>query len=80
MSDTEAIQAADNGLMLLVQEHLRPAGNGEVLRRTTAELHQMIETLAPGTYHPSELYQALHQLGYRTQLVGDTIYWLISAR
>jgi hypothetical protein len=80
MPDPKAIQAADNGLMMLVQHHLQPAGNGEVLRRTTAELHQIIETLAPGTYHPSELYQVLYELGYRTQLVGDTIYWLISAR
>lgn len=80
MPDTEAHQTAVNGLKMLVQEHLQPAGDGEVLRRTTAELHQMIETLAPGTFHPAELYQALHQLGFRTQLVGDTIYWLISAR
>ena len=78
MQQDEVQQQHDKGLTALIQEHFRMAGDGEVLRRTTADIHKAIEGHAPATYYAAEVYQVLHSLGYKTQLVDDTLYWLLA--
>lgn len=80
MAETDETPHIDQGLLGLIQEHFTVGTDGEVQRRTTADIAKVIEGHAPATYHAAEVYQVLRHLGYRTQLVDDVLYWLVAAR
>lgn len=80
MVETDEEPKIDEGLLALIQEHFAPHTGAEVTRRTTAEITKVIDSHAPATYHSAEVYQVLHHLQYRTQMVDNVLYWLVGVR
>jgi hypothetical protein len=64
-------------LARLLAAHFAPGASDDCSRMTTEDIYQAIDKHAPGVYHPSEVFATLQQCAYRTQRVGETLYWLV---
>lgn len=73
-------QQVPMALFALLQQHFEKAGAEDCLRRTTLDIWRIVETHAPGVFSLTEVYKALDQEGYLTQMVDEEVYWLVRPR
>lgn len=73
MDATEQAALAD-----LIDRHFGPGTpGGECSRMTTEEIKGALDTIAPDRFFTEDIYYYLQERKYGTQLVGDTLYWLV---
>lgn len=71
----------DLQLQELITKHFAPGVPGEDCdRRTTEEIHKVLDDHAPGYWHTADVFEVLKSQHYSTQLVGEVLYWLVRMR
>lgn len=64
----------------MLLQHFAPAEAAKASMKSTTDLFRILDEHAPGKFVVNDLYDVLRAEGFKDQLVGDALMWLVAPR